>query len=151
MKRIYYILIPCLLAFSHMAYSRQWISIDGTTQGKAVTMTILESNQFRHVVKVSIHGMHDDQLDKNGVNYHYLSIDDVGRLTKVGAPALPVIRQMIAIPPGSTMSASIDEVKWTDVFLNFVKELVGMDILRFLLVVLLDNMSLQENQIVMKS
>ena len=115
MKRIYYILIPCLLAFSHMAYSRQWISIDGTTQGKAVTMTILESNQFRHVVKVSIHGMQDDQLDKNGVNYHYLSIDDVGRLTKVGAPALPVIRQMIAIPPGSTMSASIDEVKWTDV------------------------------------
>ena len=70
MKRIYYILIPCLLAFSHMAYSRQWISIDGTTQGKAVTMTILESNQFRHVVKVSIHGMQDDQLDKNGVNYH---------------------------------------------------------------------------------
>ena len=115
MKRTCFILLLYLFSSGHNVYSRQWIPIDGATQGKTVTMTILESNQFKHKVKVTIHGMRDDQIDYNGTSYHYLSLDGVGRLTKVGAPSLPVISQLIAIPPGSTMSASIDEVKWTDI------------------------------------
>lgn len=122
MKRLFYIFssVFCFITISNKAYSQQWISIDGTPQGKAVTKTVLESNQYTHKVRVSIHGLHDNLISRGNHNYHFLSIDEIGRLSIVGEPSLPIINQLIAIPPGSKMTASVEELEWTDVKMETV-------------------------------
>lgn len=122
MKRLFYIFssLFCFFALCNKAYSQQWISIDGASQGKAVTMTVLESNQYFYIVKVSIHGLYDNLINRGNRNFHFLSIEKIGRLNIVGEPDLPIINQPIAIPPGSTMSATIEESKWTDIEIDTI-------------------------------
>lgn len=78
-------------------------------------MTVLKNDVSSYQVEVTINGIYDWQIkDKHG-NFHRLFLDGGGTLLSHGEPMLPLISQIIAIPPGAEVSASIVEEKWVDI------------------------------------
>ena len=100
----------CFSLLCGKAFSQEWISIDGTPKGETVTMKVLQSDAYGYQLKVKIHGVYD-YLHKNNKGYfHRLSLGEGGCLLNQGEPALPTLSKIIVIPPGTKVSASIENV-----------------------------------------
>ena len=110
----YIITICCLFLLCGKAFSQEWISIDGTPKGEAMTLKVVESNSSVYKVEVSIRGLNDDIIKNENGSFHFISFGKGCNLQNLGAPALPCITQLIAIPPRSEISVSVFEEKWTD-------------------------------------
>ena len=52
--------------------------------------------------------------NENG-EYHQISIESIGCLSKIGCPSLPILTQSIAIPEGASIAVSVKEENWSDI------------------------------------
>lgn len=112
---INFIMTSLLLFLCCDAFSQEWISLDKSNAGNAVTINTLKSDATTHVAKFSIHGIFDKVIKNQKGEFHKLSIGSNGCLVEVGRPSLPILTQLIAIPEGASISVSIVEAKWKDV------------------------------------
>lgn len=109
------LLTSCLLFLFESAFSQEWIPLNGSTKGQAVTMDVMEDNSSVYKVKYHIKGFYDNIITNERGSFHSLSIGDGSNLSVVGAPSLPLIHRFIAIPEGTQISVSIVDDKWTTI------------------------------------
>ena len=115
MKR-FFLLFLLFAFFLNITYSQEWIPlVKQDKKGKSVVTELIESNSLSYKVKVTINGFYDNLKTEEAKEFHQISIQSDHYLSQRGDPMLPIIKQFIAIPPGATMSASIDEIRWMDV------------------------------------
>ena len=114
MKR-FVLSLGLLCLYCCCALSQEWISLNGTQQKEAVSMEVLQSDDLGYKVQIEINGLYDQIVQNEKGTFHFLSVNKVGQLVSIGSPALPCINQIIAIPPGATMSVSVDNEKWKDI------------------------------------
>ncbi len=119
MKRIIFIvaLLFCSLAVSISAIAQEWLSIAGKQRGETVTKKILRDDASSYEVCMTINGLLDNIVTREDKEYHSLSLGE-GTLQQVGAPALPIISELVAIPEGCQASVSVIEKKWKDISIN---------------------------------
>ena len=114
MKRLF--LFFLVVSFFNTAFSQKWIPLGKQEMSKkAVETEIIECTPLSYKVKVTINGLYDYLIIEDSEEFHQISIQSDHFLSQRGNPALPVIKQSIAIPQGASMSASIEEIKWTDI------------------------------------
>lgn len=113
-------LFLCSVANSEI-YPNKWISVDGNMEKEqALTYEIIESSVTCYKVKVTINGLNDQIESKEEELFHHIYFDSYQQLTNVGAPALPVITQSVAIPYNATPKAKIIEESWKDIEMGTV-------------------------------
>lgn len=114
------LLTPCLLFLFESAFSQEWIPLNSSTKGQAVTMDVMEDDESSYQVHVSVNGIYDNVIQNEHGTFHSLSFGSNGYLTKEGEPALPLITQLIAIPSGTTPSVSIRNEVWEEIAIGTV-------------------------------
>ena len=112
---IFLFTVCLLLMGSSKAFCQKWVSLDGNLQGEAITKEIIQDDASSYKLKVTIHGFLDEIQESEKGDYHRISLGSDASLSNAGIPELPLFPQCIAIPEGTTMKSSIQEVKWTDV------------------------------------
>ena len=104
MKRVIFGLM-ILLVFPVLVYAQgNWVSFTSNVAGTPPIIEVLESNNSRTVIHVTIPGMWVKDTLVNGTIYQILRIPDYGTMYNVGEPQLPAIRELAAIPPFSNVS-----------------------------------------------
>jgi len=104
MKRVIFGLM-ILLVFPVLVYAQgNWVSFTSNVAGTPPIIEVLESNNSRTVVHVTIPGMWVKDTLVNGTAYQILRIPDYGTMYNVGEPQLPAIRELTAVPPFSNVN-----------------------------------------------
>lgn len=114
------LLTSCLLFLFESAFSQEWIPLNGSTKGQAVTMDVMADDESSYQVHVSVNGIYDNVIQNEHGTFHSLSFGSNGYLTKEGEPALPLITQLIAIPSGTSPSVSIRNEVWEEIAIGTV-------------------------------
>lgn len=117
-KYIILLILFCFFIFPSRTYSQEWIPIDENQKGETVSMEVLQSDALGYKVKVCIHGLNDNLVKNERGIFHLLTIDHGNNLLYLGKPSLPCLTQIIAIPSGADMSASIIERKWEEIYVD---------------------------------
>ncbi len=131
-KSVRLILLFFVCFFAERICSQEWIPIDMTGQKKnAITIDVMESNQYTYKAKFKIHGIYDFPIIDRKEVYHQLAFGDGGHLANAGDPSLPTISQFIAIPSGATLTATLSDEKWSTIDVGKVypaqKPCIGSD------------------------
>lgn len=100
-----------------LGFSANWVSFNGNSDALPRT-TILASDQSAVLIQFDISGMYVENLNIEGALFQSLQFDDFATTTQIGAPALPVLSEMIAIPGHANVRASIVSEQ-TTVLSNF--------------------------------
>jgi len=81
------------------AISQEWITFDGvTTTATEPGIEVQESNISRVEFEVAVYGMSVEVVEHEGSTYQRLNIPEYLWSEQVGAPEVPVIRALVAIP-----------------------------------------------------
>ena len=97
-----------LPVFSVLIYSQGiWVPFTANVPGTPPIIEVLSSNNAQTVIHVTIPGMWVEDTLIDGVTYQIVRLPDHSTLGNVGAPQLPAIRKLVAIPPTSNVSISI--------------------------------------------
>ena len=92
-----FVLGLALLVLRVNAESR-WVSLN-TIPGDRTEISVLSSDDFRTVIRVTVPGMSVADFSRNGETFQVLTIPDAGTSTDEGKPQLPLIRRLVAVPP----------------------------------------------------
>ena len=85
MLYIRYLLIVLIWTFVYSPlYTQNWRPLDNATQDAAYTTEILENNSDCYKMRVTIHGLYEEILSKNQINYHLLSLGNDAFLSNLG-------------------------------------------------------------------
>lgn len=84
-----------------------WVAFTSNAAGMPPIVEVLESTNLRTVIHVTIPGMWVEDTLINGTIYQILKIPNYGTMYNVGAPQLPAIRELVAIPPISNANISV--------------------------------------------
>lgn len=107
MKRVTLALMV-LLVFPVLVYSQRiWIPFTSGVPGASPIIKVLESHNSRTVIQITIPGMWIEDTLIDGITYHILTIPDHSTMYNIGAPQLPAIRELVAIPPTSNVNILI--------------------------------------------
>jgi hypothetical protein len=107
MKRVIFGLM-ILLVFPVLVYAQgNWVSFTSNVPGAPPIIEVLESNNSRTVIHVTIPGMWVKDTLVNGTAYQILRIPDYGTMYNVGEPQLPAIRELTAVPPFSNVDITV--------------------------------------------
>ena len=86
----------------------QWVSlVDGFHEGASPVITILESTADRTLMHVVIPGFWVESSTADGLTCQKLTIPDESFTAEVGAPQLPIIHALVAVPFGADPSATV--------------------------------------------
>lgn len=107
MKRVIFILTALFIPSITYA-QRVWVPFIPSAQGEPPRIEVLESNNSRTVVHITIPGMYVEDTLIQGTTYHILSIPEQKIMWGIGAPQLPAIRELVAIPPISDVDIIIN-------------------------------------------
>jgi hypothetical protein len=107
--------VPCILFFGNRTYGQKWVPLDGSTTGETITRQILQDDASSFKARIVVNGFYDQIQETKQGEFHQLSFDDEAHLMDIGFPSLPLFPQCIAIPEGTTLEPTIQEVKWVDV------------------------------------
>jgi len=98
MKRVIFILTALFIPIIIYAQG-VWVPFTPSTPGEPPIIDVLESNNSRTVVHITIPGMYVEDTLIQGTTYHILSIPEQKIKCDIGAPQVPAIRELVAIPP----------------------------------------------------
>ncbi|MBE0410797.1 MAG: T9SS type A sorting domain-containing protein [Anaerolineales bacterium] len=107
MQKVMFILMSIFVLPGSVFAQGNWISFTSNAVGTPPIVEVLESNNSRTVIHVTIPGMWVRDTLVNGTTYHMLKIPDYGTMYNVGEPQLPAIRELVAIPPISNVGISV--------------------------------------------
>ena len=100
---ILFILVMAASAFG----SQQWISLNGTSEPNKPTATIVSSNDQETIVRIKISGFWTSQRSENDEQFTSLRFPGYATTLEIGKPALPVVSELMGIPGGAHVSASV--------------------------------------------
>lgn len=109
------LVIISFFIFGNKVFSSTWIPIDNQSKGETISKDILESNETACKIKITIHGLYDQEIKGEYGTFHKLSIESDAYVSNIGEPTLPLITELIAIPKGASFKVSIIETEWTDI------------------------------------
>ncbi len=84
-----------------------WVSIDGRSAASAPSGNVIRSDNDETVIRFNIPGFHAEDILEGGTTFQSLSFSNQTTTTEVGKPALPVIRQLVAIPNDTDVRVEI--------------------------------------------
>jgi len=114
--------IITLLPFWGKIYSQaKWVSFDGTPTPRTPQIKVLESNDSRTVIRVTIPGMWSEKRQIEQQTYDVLRLPDYNTTDEIGKPEIPAIRKLIGIHPTAnvTMTVKITSSKFLENYLVF--------------------------------
>lgn len=114
MKRSFLFIILSLFLNTGMVGNPIWIPIDNSNSDQCLSITTIESNEYKYKAKIVIHGFYDSEILIDGTNYHQLSFDEPSSLNFIGEPALPIISRLIALPKGDGFDVKIANETWSE-------------------------------------
>ena len=95
-----------------------WVSFDGVTvTPTAPRLQIISSSSSQIQLIISTPGMLCETIEHDGTDYKRLSFPEYFHSTVTGDPALPAVRQLLAVPRGCEISVSataMDSLLFTD-------------------------------------
>jgi len=98
------------LLSSYATAEARWIDLGG----HAATVQLLEDNDDRSVVEITIGGFEAQPVDIEGNEYYLISIPREGLQKEVGLPQLPNIRRSLIIPGDRQMQVKVLESEHVD-------------------------------------
>lgn len=115
-NRFYTLLFTvCLLSCFENVFSQKWICFTENNTKIPVEKEIVIDNEDSYKIHIILNGIYDNcQTNKYGT-FHSLTFGEYGFLAEEGHPELPTMSQLIAVPPGTKPSISIEENTWTGI------------------------------------
>jgi hypothetical protein len=107
MHKAVYILMSILVLPGLVFTQRDWISFTCNAVGTPPILEVVESNNLRTVIHVTIPGMWVEDTLINGTTYQVLRIPENGLTGEVGKPQLPIVGSVVAVPPTADVLISI--------------------------------------------
>ncbi len=96
-----------LIALAEDPLPDGWVCLDGvTTTPTAPEVHIISSSASEILLAVSVPGMVCETVEHDTTEYKKLSLPTYFHTLEEGAPALPAVRQMLAVPKGCQVSIS---------------------------------------------
>lgn len=115
-KQMKLLCLLCSVIYGSNVFPQTRIPLkDEVNNKELVTIDIIESNQYVYKARLAIHGVNDDLITTGKGEFHKLSLSKGGYLNNIGEPALPILTQLIAIPPESSAKVSISDEKWISI------------------------------------
>ncbi len=110
----YSILISILLAVSSLAITGDfnWLSFGGSA-GEPYSVSLVESEVDHMLLEVTVPGFSLDRVSVGGVFWDSIKLPGNNYQGSVGAPEVPSIVQMFALPLGSNVIVSIENIEYT--------------------------------------
>lgn len=105
MKKSILSIVACFLMVS-MAVSQSWVGFTKATPEAPIVNVTRSGNQS---VKFTVEacGMYKQNITEAGITYQRISVPASGTLTITGAPELPAIRKLVAIPECTGVSLNV--------------------------------------------
>ena len=105
MKKSILSIVACFLMVS-MAVGQSWVGFTKATPEAPIVNVTRSGNQS---VKFTIEacGMYKQNITEGGITYQRISVPASGTLTTTGAPELPAIRKLVAIPECTGVSLNV--------------------------------------------
>jgi hypothetical protein len=99
MKKALYIIIIMACMPMLVSAKQVWVPFMSGAQGAPPVIKVVESNTSRTIVHITIPGMYVTDTVIDGTTYQILQIPGYGTMNDIGAPQVPVVRELVAIPP----------------------------------------------------
>lgn len=100
------ILALVLTAAFSAGYAGQWISFDGSPETVQKTR-VLSSDNSSTILEIEIQGMFSEEIMVNGEFFQDLKFHNFATTQQIGAPALPIVAELVAIPGNYNVRVSI--------------------------------------------
>jgi hypothetical protein len=107
MKYILSLLTVILASPTALLSQQTWVPFTSNTPGASPIVEVLESNNLQTIIHVSIPGMWVTDTIVDGSVYQILEIPGYGTTSEIGAPQMPVIRHLLAIPAISDVRVNL--------------------------------------------
>ena len=107
-RRKLFTALTALLMFGAFSsgFAADWISFDGSPETVQNTR-VISSDGSATILEIELSGMFLESVVVDGEVFHSLQLHDFGSTQQIGAPALPIVADMIAIPGMSNVRVSI--------------------------------------------
>lgn len=112
MKTNKLLLIQLLLICSISLFAQDWVSLDDSKNAQKPSIEIISSTSQEFTFKVKVFGFYNQEISINNTPYDEIYFPDYNTLKEVGKPALPVITELIGIPPQTDFSMTIIDSTW---------------------------------------
>ena len=108
MKKAGFVLGLLLLLFISLSASEQWVGFTSSSV-QLPEVTVIESEQSKLVLEITVPGMVVTKVEENGEIYHKLQLNYNQNTHDVGKPELPMINEIIGIPDNQKVKVRILE------------------------------------------
>ncbi len=108
MKKAGFVLGLLLLLFISLSASEQWVGFTSSSV-QLPEVTVIESDQSKLVLEITVPGMVVTEVEENGEIYHKLQLNYNQNTHDVGKPELPMINEIIGIPDNQKVKVRILE------------------------------------------
>ena len=126
MRKIVLFLVPFVLSFSSVGYA-QWVQLDKSSfAGAEPDVQLISDSPSETVFKVSLPGFYIKELSDGSRTYQSIGIGDQALISQPGAPALPYIAKVLALPDNGSVQVDVIEhsavQKFSDIHIQAVRE-----------------------------
>ena len=109
MRKNCYFLVFLVLSMGQIV-NAQWVSIDNTSlAGSRAEVSLISDSPSETILKVNLPGFYIKDFTSEGKTYQKISIGDEAIISETGAPELPYIAKVLAIPDNGTVNVEVLE------------------------------------------
>lgn len=83
------------------------------TEDSGADVVVLDSDGASTVLDVVVRSVDEQSIQADGQSFQSLSLSGYGSTAEVGKPELPVIREVIAVPDGATITATVTDSSYS--------------------------------------
>lgn len=91
------LLITLVIGVFTLSFAARWVSFDGSSEAE-YRVTVLSSDDSGLMLQIEVPGVFVDDIEVNGTIFHDLYFHSSNTTQEVGAPALPRVSELAAIP-----------------------------------------------------
>ena len=85
----------------------KWTAVAAQAKLQPVQIEAVETTARTARLKVTLPGFHQRAVTKQGIKFQRLAIPGGGATAEIGRPEVPLVRQLIAVPPGATATLKV--------------------------------------------
>ncbi len=112
MKTNKLLIVHLLLIGSISLFAQNWVSLDGSKNAQKPSIEIILSNSQELIFKVKVFGFYNQEKSLNSTSYDEIYFPEYNTLKEAGKPALPVITELIGVPPQTDFKMTIIDSIW---------------------------------------
>ena len=109
MRKYCYFLVLLVLSIGQIV-NAQWVSLNNiSSAGSKPEVSLISDSPSETILKVNLPGFYIKDFSSEGKTYQEISIGDEAIVSETGAPELPYIAKVLAIPDNGTVNVEILE------------------------------------------